>query len=162
MFLAFPTNNSYPFIAFLVWSLCNTQDGPSWLVETIPCPAFHCGSVKEVSTSVKGLKVHTAALSAVFLLVWKCLRRGPWRWLEERQGKCMKKSSVEAVLWRMRNTVLLESHISAHCNNFPWHIEITFLSFFSCIVSASSSSSCLLNFNTNIFVDKTFSGSLSG
>lgn len=23
-------------------------------METIPCPAFHCGSEKEVSTSVKG------------------------------------------------------------------------------------------------------------
>lgn len=39
------------------------------------------------------------------------------------------KSSVEALLWGMRRTFFLESHISAHCNDFPWHIEITFLSF---------------------------------
>lgn len=67
--------------------------------------------------------------TAVFLLVGKCLSGSARRLWQEREGKCVKRGSVEAVLWGVRRTFFLESHISGPCNDFPWHTEIIFLSF---------------------------------
>lgn len=72
-------------------------------MEAVPCPAFHCGSGKEVSTSVKGLKVHTA--HCCFAPSRKASGSAR-RLLQEGKGKCVKRSSVEAVLWGMRTLFL--------------------------------------------------------
>lgn len=68
-------------------------------------------------------------ITAVFFLVGKCLSGSARRLWQEREDTCVKRSSVEAVLWGVRRTFFLESHISAHCTDFPWHTEIIFLSF---------------------------------
>lgn len=92
-----------------------------WLLETIRCPALHCGSGKEPPTSAKGFTL----LTALFLLVGKCLSRTASGCKRDGKGKCVKRSSVEAVLWGMRTTFFLkDSHVFAHYKDLLWHTEI--------------------------------------